>query len=261
MGRALNPSLTDRDVSAALAPSTWGRIGGAVLGVSLWAQLALFGLREVFAAPVSTGNVLMFLLPLALLGVGLVTRLPVLLVAAFPLALLAPATLVEQIGPGWNAWAAAQVCLTAALYLAVVSNWLTSVPRSRDVRRGEAKTERARAYRRYVYARLLPLTLLWAVPTYAIFWDPAIVGTISQNHGDDAVTAQVFMAVLIFFAWSITAYMFYVVPALNLEYDRRRVERSLKAFGETLDPARIWRRFAIQAGIAIVVVVLLLLVV
>ena len=243
---------------AALGPAI-----AVVLGVSLWAQIALFALRDELAGGAGPLRLLLFLVPFGVLGVGVWLRSNVTLLAVFPLALLPPAAVVAARGQAaaLDPWTAAQLCATMALYLALVSNWLGATRGEDRIRREEPTSERARIYRRFVYPRLLPLLLLWAVPTYAIFWDPAIAGTILQNHPENPAIAQIFMAMLVFFAWCVAAYMSFVVPSLNLEYDRRRIDREIQAIGADAEPRAVVRRIGIASAFAIVITFILLLIV
>lgn len=234
--------------------ASFGPAVAVILGVSVWAQLASFTLRDEIAVDPGPLRVLAFLIPFIALVAGVWFRSAIALLALFPMALLPPLFLTPDGAAASFAdpWSAARVCASFALYLALVSAWLGAVDVSPKIRRGQARQRGGEEYRRHVYTRLVPLLLWWAVPTYAIFWDPAIVGTISQSYGDDARVAQLFLSTLVFFGWCVIGYMSFIVPSLNLEYDRRRIERKAVALVNTTDRSTITRRlvvtFAVAAG-------------
>ncbi len=252
LAEAPRPGVASR--FAAFAPAAT-----ALLGVSLWAQLAIFGLRNELQAGAQPGRLLLYMLPLAFLAAGMVLKRAVLVLAGFPLGLLPAAVIASQLEAApFQPWAAGQACLSLAIFLAVGGSWLSSGSVRDGVESVGVATTVAGEYRRHVYGRLVPLLLLWSVPIYAIFWDPAIVGTIAQGHGENALTAQIFIATVLFFAWCVVAYMYYIVPALNLEYDRRRVRRDVRELGEEMSPERARKRFLRSTLLTVVAVVLLL---
>ena len=260
------PSTELRRGFATVAP-----VVAAILGLSLWAQLAMFSFRDELAADTSPARVLLYIVPFAVIGAGFWLRSAVLLLAVFPLSLLPPSVMIEHGGATFDGpWSAVQGCATMAIYLALVSSWLgagaaaASVDIEDDVDprvKASSRTTAGSEFRRFIYPRLVPLLLLWAVPTYAIFWDPAIAATIAQNHPERPEVAQIFIAMIVFFAWAIVAYMSFVVPSLNLEYDVRRLERSLDQIVAQAQPAAVWQRIGVAAGIAAAATLLILLIV
>lgn len=241
-----------------------GPVVAVVLGISLWVQLASFAFQEQLGPEGTPPRIIAFVLPFAALVGGIWFRNAVALLALFPMSLVPPLLLVpEGVGPGFTDPAsAATICASMALYLSLVSAWLTGAEfDSHPVTDGEVEDRRAAEYRRAVYPRILPLVLWWAVPTYAIFWDGAVVGTIVGNFGDGAAIAQLFLSMLLFFGWCVVAYMYFIVPALNLEYDRRRIEREIRDVVSDDTPRAAVRRIAITAAVAILGTVILLLVV
>ncbi len=236
-----------------------------VLGVSLWVQLTSFAFQQEFGAEGTPLRLLAFVLPFAALAGGVWFRNAVALLALFPMSLVPPLLLVpDGAGPSFaDPMSAASVCASMAVYLSLVSAWLTNADFEAEgpSTDGEVSDPRASTYRRAIYPRILPMILWWAVPTYAIFWDGAVVGTIVQNFGDGAAVAQLFLSMLLFFAWCVVAYMYFIVPALNLEYDRRRIDREVEQAVPDDAPRVAMRRVAITAAVTIVGTVLLLLVV
>ena len=264
-----NSSAASDDSTRAL----FGPIVAVVLGVSLWVQLASFTLQGTVEVT-QTARLLAIVLPFIALFGGVATRSPVALLGLFPLTLVPPLMLSPDGAATSFAdpWSAGRVCASIALYLAVCGAWLRDAPEhvlppDEDVDESDTRIPPSSAHirytrdvRRHVMPRVLPLMLWWAVPTYAIFWDPAIVGTIEQSFGDSAAVAQIFISCLLFFAWAVVAYLWFLVPSLNLEYDRRRWIRDAEI--ATAEPARaIVRRIGITTIGTLAVVGLLVMVV
>lgn len=244
--------------------TSFGPVVAVVLGLSLWVQLASFAFGDQAGPGGTPLRLLAFVLPLFALGAGVWFRSAAALLALFPMSLVPPLLIVpEGLGASFGDPAsAATVCASMALYLALVSSWLTGAEFEGEPSvDGEARDRRAAHYRRAIYPRILPLVLWWAVPTYAIFWDGAVVGTIARNFGEGAPVAQLFLSMVIFFAWCVVAYMYFIVPSLNLEYDRRRIEREIRDAVPDDTPRAVVRRLAITAAVTIVATTILLLVV
>lgn len=243
--------------------SQYGLVIALVLGVGLWVQLASFTLRQELGGQPGLIRMLAFVVPFAALGAGAWLRSAIWLLALFPMSLLPPLFLTPDglAASFGDPWSAARVCASFALYLALVSTWVGGVETHGRVEHSESSSRPGGVYRRHVLMRVVPLLLWWTVPTYAVFWDSAIVGTLVQSFGDDARIAQVFISLVAFFGWCIVAYMSFIVPTLNLEYDLRRHERRVEEL--TLpDTARpIVRRIAIAALLAFAGTVALLMVI
>lgn len=263
MGREVN------DAAAQEAPARpflaiFGPTMAVILGVSLWVQLASFTLRAD-AVPVSAlARVLSLALPFVALLVGVWTRSAVAVLALFPMSLIPPLLLTPDGSAAsfGDPWSAGRVCASLALYLSLASAWLSSgnIEAAPELEESVVHRGLGAEVRRHIYPRLIPLLLWWAVPTYAIFWDPAIVGTLTQSHGADARVAQLFASTAIFFGWAVVAYMWFIVPSLNLEYDRRQIVRDADALASETSAA-IWRRILITALVSTAATALLLLVV
>ena len=50
-----------------------------------------------------------------------------------------------------------------------------------------------------------------------------------------------------FFVWAVMAYTLFLVPALNLEYDRRRLRKDMDAVAEEFASGRRWIRLGVEA--------------
>jgi len=236
----------------------------AALGASLWLQL-LFGGLGIEAQTGQMGlRVVVFFLPLPVLAFGLIGRRPSMALLLFPVmlvpgvAILSPAERAVFASP----WTMGGVAATLAVYLAVTSAWLTGGRPAGQLRGQVSRTQqRARQYQRYALSRAVPMLLMFAVPLYAVYFDRAIVGTIAQNFPGNEAAAQAFIALTVFFACCVSGYVFFVVPMLNLEYDRRRLERALEPKSSSTERRRVWYRLgAWTVGTSAVIIVLLLLV-
>lgn len=237
----------------------FGPAVAVVLGVSLWIQLASFTVRGDVAVS-GLRRALAIGLPLIALVGGVAMRSRIALLAFFPMALLPPLLLTPDGAAAsfGDPWSAARVCASMALFAALVSAWLSGVESEAT---SEVKTPRpgfATDARRYVYPRLVPLLAWWLVPTYALFWDPAVVGTIEQSFPDNARIAQIFASTVVFFGWAVVAYMWFIVPSLNLEYDRRQMRRDAEAL-VAATPRDIVRRIGITTLVTFVLIAVLLL--
>lgn len=229
--------------------SVRGLVGVGVLGVSLWAQLMVPALLTELRLPAAQmATIGLYFVPLLVLGVGIAVRSGLVTLLLFPLALLpglASLPLEDQVA-ATDAWAMARIAVSLAVFLALSSAWVAEpVRRSVGVVRASAVRRRGSLYRGFVASRLVPLLLLFVVPTYAIFFDPAVVSTLAQNHPGSHVTAQIFLSMVIFFVWSVAAYTSFLVPALNLEYDGRRLSQQAAGLARGLTRGRVLRRIGV----------------
>ncbi len=228
--------------------NTTAAIVVVVLAVSLWGQLSLMGLLyEVRSGSADPLNFALHLLPIIALVPAITTRSPLALLLLFPVSLLPSIAALPELERGqlMELWPAVRVTGTFAVYLALASAWLTSVPEQVEVEQG--KSFRGQSYRHFVWGRLGPLVLLFLVPTYGIFLDAPITSTIEQNNPGAESVAQIFIAIVMFFTWAVIAYTTFLVPALNLEYDRRRIRREMETILEEFESGRRWMRLGVEA--------------
>lgn len=225
-----------------------GAIFTGLLGGVLWVQIVV----PSWEILIGNNDLMPFvaMVPLLVLGVSVVLRASMGLLLAFPLSLmpvlavLTPAVALELQTPG----ALVRVVSTMALFLAVSSAWTASRQASDVIHEdlSEPEPERGGRMKRFVHVRIPLMILLFLVPVYGVYLDTAIVSTIAQSHpGADSV-GQTFVAVLMFFAWAVMAYSLFVVPALNLEYDRRRLMKKVESL--RVSNSRRWLRVAIECG-------------
>lgn len=227
-------------------------------GAGRWLSMGLgtVFLIQVFV-PVSAfvANGPAYLIPLAILPflvlvAAIGTRNSAALLVGFPvsilptLATIPPAFSVELRDPE----ALLRLVGTMAVYLAIASAWAASADRGQIQISERLEGERRGQWmRRFVYSRVPIMVLLFVVPSYAIFIDGAIVATIAQSHPGNEMIGQVFIATLLFFVWCAVAYSLFIVPSLNLEYDRRRLKKVVAAMLLPYDPKRWWR-VAVECG-------------
>jgi hypothetical protein len=76
------------------------------------------------------------------------------------------------------------------------------------------------------------LIALLLVTQYAAFQDPTIAAKIAQHYGDRPEAAVTFLGLFAFFAWCVAAYTMFFVPLMNLEYDVRKLSRSVDTMAD-----------------------------
>lgn len=252
-----SPRLDDPGVSAERF-ETWRHsrawiVATVILGVGLWAQLFWVGLAAEgqFEQP-RPWAMIAYLMPLGLLAVGAWSRAPVVLLTLLPTSFLPGLTLLPETERALlgEAGSMIRVGATLALYLAVASAG------SGPERVGEASIEPledqesapAWSLRRFVLARLGVLGVLFALPAWAVFQDPQVAADLSRHYASDPAVARSFLGLTHFFVWSVAAYMMVLVPALNVEYDRRRLDRRIRELGEGLTRRKLGLRVAAWVG-------------
>ncbi len=224
-----------------------------LLGGSVWAQLFLLGLiaEGQFASPRPIA-LLAYLLPLGILAVGIWSRASVLLLAVFMVGCMPGVVLLP--GPErlllLEGTSLVRIGLNVALYLAIAS--AGSGEESGEVVAFEHHEAQARgdegtpiwSLQRFVWSRIGILLVLFALPAYAIFEDPAVTQALNRNYGGAPEVAQTFLGLVHLFVWSVAAYMMVFVPSLNIEYDHRRLLRTLRQTYQDATRRRIGIRIA-----------------
>ena len=243
--------------------STWTRsasLAVAFLGLSVWAQL---GGPELFADGQSPWVVFTAFLPLIVGGFALVMRsgvgaLLLFLVATLPALAAMPATAHAVLLTPFGMF---RTALSLALYLAAAGAWLSGTqPVAAREPVGDASTRIGGEYKWFVASRGVALLTILCVLVWAVYFDGLIVSTIAANHPDGERVAQTFIALVAFFVWTAIAYTMFLVPLLNLEYDRRKVERTVADAIRTTRPSRSFKRLGIEATAVAFFVGLLLIV-
>lgn len=236
------------------------------LGVSLWAQLELMALlSELRFSDVRPLVVLAYVLPLALLGAGVWTRRAGLLLMGVLVALVPGLALMPEPDQALlREWSALlRVGASLLLYVAVASAGSgpsreaaapTPLPPEADETPAMAQDHR------FIAARLLVLAIMLLAPLYGIFADARIAAALATHYRESAEVARTFLSLTHFFAWSVVAYMMVLTPTLNLEYDRRRLERQLRERSAAWTARRLKLRVLMWCGITAAVALILLLV-
>ncbi len=233
-----------------------------VLGATLWAQLFWIGLvaEAQFDVP-RPWAFLAYLLPLSMLAAGVWSRAPVILLTLFAGSFLPGLVLLAEPEQMllMEGWSMVRIGACMALFLAIASAGsgqeleMGEVVEQRGVGQGDVDHE----LRRFVAARLGVLGVLWCVPAYGVYLDPEIASMISVNFEEAANVGRVFLGVVHFFIWSVAAYMMVLVPSLNVEYDRRRMRRELKAFSKGLSHKKSWIRIGAYVLVSVLCVALI----
>lgn len=228
------------------------------LGVSVWAQLFLMGfVAESQLGQVRFHAILAYMLPLGMLFLGVKLRMAMILLTFMPVLLLPGLVMLPEPERLLLSEGLSMIRLSAslALYLAVAAAGadiikqpeeaepLTPAQRSADDRASVMD------YRSFVLSRIGVLIVLFIVPAYAIFQDPEVGQALATHYRDKPQVAQTFLALMHFFAWSVAAYMMVLMPALNLEYDQRRLNRTLRETAEALSRGSIAKRVGLVVGV------------
>lgn len=199
--------------------------------------------------------------PLLVLIYALQARSPASALLLFPIACLpALSSMPEEARLSLaSPLTASRVVLTVALYLAVAGAWLSGTqpaPNEEGASPGPKSTI-LHPYRWLVYSRGAVLAALLIVPVYAIYFDGTIVATIATNHPGGERVAQTFIAMVAFFVWTVVAYTQFLVPLLNLEYDRRKIRRLAMESVRHASWQRSLKRLGVEAAAVILVLLLL----
>lgn len=249
----MNRAESDSDVFEPVVAGEMGRAIVAIVGLALWAQLIFPGLGTEVGLTAPSPVVLAAYVapPIVLIAGTYLSSVPILLFV-FPLLLLPAVAFVPDADAAsyFTAWSMGRIGATFAIYQALGSAWATTArvttPTQRELL--EEIDESVLPYRTHVLSRLPPFLLFWLVPTYGIFFDSAVVGTFNQSFGEAARIAQIFVSTSIFLAWAIVGYTSFIVPALNLEYDRRKLRRRYRAGSKFVDKRKAFFRLAGWVG-------------
>jgi len=244
----------------ALTGAKWWPAATFVLGVSLWAQIFGVGVwtELQFSAP-RMHALFFYMVPVGVLIAGISTRVPVFLMLLMPAGLL-PGLLMLP-GPEqqllMEGWSMVRIGATLSLYLALASAGADVVRLPDEIREEHLDETDVLDLRRFVWSRVGVLVVLFLIPAYGVYQDPRIASALSANYASAPESARAFLSLLHFFAWSVAAYMMVLVPALNLEYDQRRLSRSLDEARASLSRRRMGLRVLASFGVTAVVLLIL----
>jgi hypothetical protein len=240
--------------------------GGAFAGASLWSMLTVFlGLllwAQIFSLPFleelrfsdqSTSVALSYMIPLIALVPGALFRVPALNLLVFPVCfipgmLTLPERSLLELEQGWSML---RIGISVAAYVAVAA---AGASKEQTVGKVEPMPDRhpqkvAGLYPMYFATRCLILMALLLVSQYAAFQDPTIAAKIAEHYGERPEAAATFLGLFSFFAWSVAAYTMFFVPLMNLEYDVRKLSRSVDSMADSTPRAR-WLRIGAWALVA-----------
>ncbi|MBA2663858.1 MAG: hypothetical protein H0U74_16335 [Bradymonadaceae bacterium] len=231
-----------------------------VLGISLWAQLFLSALlAEYRFADTRMLYLLAYVASLFVLmgGVGArhVVTLQFVFVASFlPGLLLLPVEDQIALGEGWGAlW----LCATLAVFMVLATSFdsPTGEPAGKalEARERGLAQDVAFDYRWYFGSRLAVVLFLYGVCVYAVFFDATILAHVAGNYVGSEAVAVSFLAVFMFFVWCMVVYLMVLVPTMNLEYDQRRLARTLEAVALKHTPSVAYARILGWIGVGIAV--------
>lgn len=237
------------------AEALWAPITG-VLALGLWVQLfGVAALTELDFAEPRVHAVLAYLAPLGFALVGLVRRSPVLLLGLFAVGFLPGLVLLpgEERALLLEGWSLARVGAMLGLYLAVASAGAREQLEAQPIESLDEDEEASVVVRRVIFTRAVALLVILAAPAYAVFQDVGVAAALSANYPDGPQAARAFLALVTFFSWCVCAYMMVLMPALNLEYDQRRLGRALDAMPDGFGAIASARRVGVSVLIVCVV--------
>lgn len=237
------------------------RVGAAVLGLSLWAQLFWYPLSaEFLSAQPSLLFVGLYLLPTLVLFVSLLAEggrgfLFFVPASTIPGLVLLPAQDVGAILEPHRA-----IFAVGTLICFLLAGALSARPSRERPEEIESIEEPPRqvagVYRYYFAVRFCVALVLFGVLVLTPLFDANVTSAIAEHHGEGRGAAQIFLVVFGFFTWSVVAYTMFLLPAANLEYDVRRCSREIDAW---LDDAGVIRwRLGIGVGLGVIVIGLII---
>jgi hypothetical protein len=241
----------------------WTLLSGLV-GVLFWAQLLMLPFAEELQFTDQRAlATLAYVLPLFTLFPAVVFRWPLMSLLIFPASFipgvlfLPELTVNEMLAP----WSIARLGTTFVVYLALAgfaSNNDQGLQELETIDRGELE-EFNGVYPGYFIVRIVLLVGFFGVLSFAVLADATVAEAIASSYGDDPMGARVFIALFAFFVWCVAAYTMWFLPAMNFEYDVRRVSRRIDDMVND-DRAPIYRRLAIwvvvclTAGLAAILI-------
>lgn len=202
------------------------------LGVSLWAQiLSLPLLDELQFADQNASATATYVVPLVALVAGALFRVPALTLLVFPLCfipgiVLLPERSLVELEQGLSLL---RIGITTAAYVGAAAAGATHTQAVGRIEATDADETRRvdGVYPFYFVVRCILLIVLLLVTQYAAFHDPTIAAKIAQNYADRPQAARSFIGLFSFFAWCVAAYTMFFVPLMNLEYDVRKLSRTV----------------------------------
>lgn len=236
------------------AEALWAPITG-MLAVGLWVQLfGVAALTEIDFSEPRIYAILAYMAPLAFAVAGLVGRSPVLLLGLFTIGFLPGLVLLpgEERALLLEGWSLARVGAMLGLYLAVASAGAREQLVAQPIEALEEDEEASVVVRRVIATRAVALLVILAAPAYAVFQDVGVAAALSVNFPESPQAARSFLALVSFFSWCVCAYMMVLMPALNLEYDQRKLSRALDAMSRDLSAASSARRVGVSVLVALV---------
>lgn len=213
-----------------------------VPGLAIWAQLFLgAAIAEWHFADTRLVYLAVYCLPLFVLNAGYWSRRVVVLQVGF-LASLLPGFLILPVADrvGFESpLAVLWLCVLVTIYLVLGTDRFVLEALDEEQEEAEKQGEGdghaavlSAGYRRYFAVRLGVALWLFAVITYAVFFDVGIQGYVGEYFAGGESVAVSFLAVSMFFVWCMVVYMMILVPAMNLEYDQRRLQHAIAAMSE-----------------------------
>lgn len=229
-----------------------------VLGVSLWAQIFSLPLLDEFQF--TDHNALAtvaYMVPLVALVPGALFRVPALTLLVYPLCfipgiVLLPERSLVELEQGFSLL---RIGVTMAAYVGAAAAGATRTQSVGQIDATDADQTRSvdGIYPFYFVVRCVILIVMLLVTQYAAFHDPTIAAKIAQNFADRPQAARTFIGLFSFFAWCVAAYTMFFVPLMNLEYDVRKLSRTIDAM---VDGGRrsSWIRLGVWALVATVAI-------
>lgn len=226
----------------------WTLLSGLV-GFLFWAQLLMLPFAEELQfSDQRAFATLAYVVPLFALFPAIIFRWPMMSLMIFPASfipgvLLLPELSVVELQQPLSMF---RLGATFVVYLALAgfaSNRGDSVRELETIDRTELE-EFDGVYPGYFTLRIVVLVGFFGALCYAVLADASITASIATNFPENPTVARVFVALFSFFVWCVAAYTMWFLPAMNFEYDVRRLSRRID---DMVDKERssIYRRIAI----------------
>lgn len=244
----------DIGVKPSAGAGLWTLLSGLV-GFLFWAQLLMLPFAEELQfSDQRAFATLAYVLPLFALFPAVIFRWPMMSLLIFPASfipgvlLLPELSVVELQAP----FSVLRLGATFVVYLALAgfaSNSGDGLQALDTIDPSELE-EFEGVYPSYFAVRIALLVGFFGVLCYAILADATVTKAIAANYTEEPMGARVFIALFGFFVWCVAAYTMWFLPAMNFEYDVRRLSRRID---EMVDSERkpIYRRMAVWVAICL----------
>ncbi|MGM0555433.1 MAG: hypothetical protein ACQEVA_03545 [Myxococcota bacterium] len=232
----------------------WTLLSGLV-GFLFWAQLLMLPFAEELQfSDQRAMATFAYVLPLFALFPAVIFRWPMMSLLIFPASfipgvlLLPELSVIELQAP----FSMLRLGATFVVYLALAgfaSNSGDGVHALDTIEQSDLE-EFEGIYPAYFAVRVALLVAFFGVLCYAVLADASVTEAIGAHYLENPMGARVFIALFSFFVWCVAAYTMWFLPAMNFEYDVRRMSRRIDEMVES-ERTPIYRRLAVWVAICL----------